>query len=351
MRVLIVDDHAMVRRSVRESLERALGPGEFGEAGGAAEGLRLVREQPWEVVLLDLSLPDGRGLETLREIRALRPGLPVLVMSMHPEKEYGPAARAAGAADYLMKGSDPQVIAAAVRSALPPKPSSGPAHDLGELAMRSESSREDERHRLARALHDDVGQVLTAVKINLQMARTAEDPEEVRRRAAEGVELLDGAIASVRRLTARLRPPLLDELGLVPALQAFVAGLEDEATTVGLTLALDAPMPAGPPRRGAPELEIAAFRIVEEAVTNVLRHAHAAGATVTVLRDRQRLRIAVCDDGQGFDVAAATGGGRLGLVSIRERVRALGGVCQIESSAETGTVVRVELPEGENKAS
>jgi len=199
MRVLIVDDHERVRRGVRDALDQALGQGVCGEAGGALEALRRVEQEPWDVVLLDLSLPDGNGMDTLKELRRKRPGVPVLVMSMHPESQYGPAARAAGAAAYLPKGSDPETIAAAVRGALGGAPS-GPSGSA-ESPVRAERTDSD---GLARFLHDDLAQALAAVKINLQLARGASERAELERRMSESLAAVDSAIASVRRLAERL---------------------------------------------------------------------------------------------------------------------------------------------------
>ena len=117
-RVLIVDDSGEVRRSVRAVLEAALGDLAIGEAAAAAEALGLVEREPWDAVLLDLSLPDRRGMDALRDLCRLRPELPILVMSLHAEAEYAPAVCAAGAAGYLAKGSAPEAIAAAVAAVL-----------------------------------------------------------------------------------------------------------------------------------------------------------------------------------------------------------------------------------------
>jgi two-component system, NarL family, invasion response regulator UvrY len=117
-RILVVDDSDEFRRSLRAVLADAVAGLAVAEARGSAEALELLAREPWDMVLLDLSLPDRSGIETLRDIRRLRPALPVLVMSFHSEAEYAAAARAAGAAAYLTKGSTSGVIAAAVRSAL-----------------------------------------------------------------------------------------------------------------------------------------------------------------------------------------------------------------------------------------
>jgi two-component system invasion response regulator UvrY len=195
MRVLLVDDHPRVRRSLREVLERSLGQPSFGEAGGAAEALRLVDAEPWDVVLLDLSLPDGNGIETLAELRRRRPELPVLVMSMHPEAQYRAAAHAAGATGWVAKGSDPAIIAAAVRGALGAPEVAPPT--------RSPQAQDDPRW-LSRLLHDDLAQTLAALKMNLHLGRSEPDLEHARQRLTDSVALVEQAIATVRRLLARL---------------------------------------------------------------------------------------------------------------------------------------------------
>lgn len=121
-RVLLVDDSDDVRRSVRAVIAGAVTDPAIGEAGDAAGALALVAREPWDVVVLDLSLPDRSGLETLRDIRRLQPALPVVVMSFHGEPEYAAAARAAGAAAYVAKGSAAVVFTDAITSALSATP-------------------------------------------------------------------------------------------------------------------------------------------------------------------------------------------------------------------------------------
>jgi two-component system invasion response regulator UvrY len=117
-RILVVDDSVALRGSVCALLAQEFPGAIVGEAAGALPAFALVAEEPWDLVLLDLSLPDRRGVEVLRELRTLRPDLPVVVMSLHGESEYGAAMRAAGAVDYISKGSSAQSIAAAIRRVL-----------------------------------------------------------------------------------------------------------------------------------------------------------------------------------------------------------------------------------------
>jgi two-component system, NarL family, invasion response regulator UvrY len=120
-KVLIVDDSDAVRRSVHTALADLLANVTIGEAASAAAALARVDAEPWDLVLLDLSLPDRNGIETLRAIRARQPALPVLVMSFHPESAYGPAVRSAGAVGYITKGGSADAMAEAVRGALAPR--------------------------------------------------------------------------------------------------------------------------------------------------------------------------------------------------------------------------------------
>ena len=117
-RILLVDDSAALRGSICALLAQEFPGAMVGEAAAASAALALLAEERWDLVLLDLSLPDRGGVETLRELRTLRPDLPVVVMSLHAEADYGAAMRAAGAVDYICKGSSAKSIAATIRTVL-----------------------------------------------------------------------------------------------------------------------------------------------------------------------------------------------------------------------------------------
>jgi two-component system, NarL family, invasion response regulator UvrY len=119
-RILLVDDSGEVRRSLRAVLAEMLADVTFGDAADAASALAALAGESWDLVLLDLSLPDRSGLDALRQIRVIRPALPVVVMSFNAQAEYATVTRAAGAAGYIAKGCSSEVIASAVRSALAP---------------------------------------------------------------------------------------------------------------------------------------------------------------------------------------------------------------------------------------
>jgi signal transduction histidine kinase len=216
---------------------------------------------------------------------------------------------------------------------------------LGQLHLRLESTKEEERRFLAHELHDEFGQLLTALKLRIQLgARTG---AAVAGGEPDTLAVIDDLIGRVRRMSGDLRPPLLDEVGLVPAVRAY---LDSQSALSGVAMTLEAAEPPeGAPKLGG-DLEITCFRIVQEAVTNALRHASPRDLRVRLDRSTDRLSLRISDDGQGFDVAVrlegAAAAGHLGVVGMRERVRAHGGGFRLHSRPGAGTTIEVELPVG-----
>lgn len=205
--------------------------------------------------------------------------------------------------------------------------------DLQAMAQRLLTVQEDERHTLSRELHDDIGQAITAMKLG---ATALADGDAGRQEIVdEIVAVADQTAAKLRDLSRLLRPPQLDSLGLEPALRGQVDRLARN-TRARIVLRV-APMPERPP---AP-VELACFRIAQEALTNALRHAGAGTVEIAIESDRRELRLEVRDDGHGFDQAQARG---LGLLTMRERAQQLGGTLSIDTAPGGGTLVRATLP-------
>ena len=210
---------------------------------------------------------------------------------------------------------------------------------LRGLTMRLEAAKEEERKHLARELHDEFGQTLTAAKINLRLASTDPAAPDTKRRIAEAVQLVDGLIAQVRALSFDLRPPLLDEMGLAPALEGHLNAVAQRS---GLPIRVRVPQDLPP--LGI-EREIMVFRIVQEAVTNALRHAGASSLEVGLRESPGGIEIDVRDDGRGFDAAAVrSDGGGFGLFGMRERVHELGGSFVLDTAPGRGTRVSARIP-------
>jgi signal transduction histidine kinase len=206
---------------------------------------------------------------------------------------------------------------------------------------RAVEASELERRRWARELHDDSLQELAAVKLRLgALAHTP--PEDIPAAIAQAVERVDASIQAMRSLITDMRPAALDQLGVAPALETLV---ERAAAISGLDIDLhtDLRFEAGDEeQRLAPAVETTVYRVVQEALTNVAKHADASRATVTVVDRDGAIDIAVTDDGRGFLEQDATEG--FGLIGIRERVRLAGGRHDIESAPGRGTTVHASIP-------
>ncbi len=201
---------------------------------------------------------------------------------------------------------------------------------------------EDERSRLAHELHDETVQALIALDQRLQLiARIAQrDPHAALIKLAELRELTATTINEVRRVIRDLRPIYLEDLGLMPALEMLVQSLRQPDRPV-LALTVD-----GEPRRLSPEQELALYRIVQEALNNVIKHAHAQRADVKLIFSAD-LRATISDDGVGFSVPdrveTLTELGHFGLIGLRERAELIGGQLTITSSPR-GTTIDLRLP-------
>lgn len=212
------------------------------------------------------------------------------------------------------------------------------------LLSRVLNAQEGERERIARDLHDSTGQSLAAVLFSLELLEDAlpESLAPLRSRVNRSREMTAAALAELRSLIAGLRPPALDDLGLVSALQAFARQwLEEQGITVHFTVLLL-------PERLSPPVEIAIFRIVQEALTNCGKHAQAHRVAVELRVEQGWLHVRVTDDGRGFDAAGvqadALHGAHVGLLGMRERAELLGGTLELHSVPGGGTTVAVRVP-------
>jgi signal transduction histidine kinase len=206
--------------------------------------------------------------------------------------------------------------------------------ELQAMARQLMTVQEDERRVLSRELHDDVGQSITAIKL-CALALAGEDPDARAATASEIVAIADETMAKLRNLSLLLRPPQLDMLGLEAALKGQ-ADLLARSSRVQIVLEV-APLP----QRPLPAVELACFRIAQEAMTNALRHADTDTVSVRLTRSDDALLLEVRDAGSGF---IANGRHGLGLITMRERAQQVGGTLEIETVAGHGSCVRAQFP-------
>jgi len=216
------------------------------------------------------------------------------------------------------------------------------ARDLQRLSAKLVHAQEEERRSIARELHDEIGQALTAIKVELVMVERAIKPEARTRNVfGEARAITDHALQTVRDLSQLLHPPLLDDMGLPATLEWYLRGF---AGRTGITTDL---VQQGVEERLAAEIEVSLYRIAQEALTNVARHAGARSCRVYLQRLPQTVLLTVEDDGKGFDVRQATASQSrqgMGLLGIQERAAGFGGTFRLESTPGKGTRLTVEVP-------
>jgi signal transduction histidine kinase len=205
-----------------------------------------------------------------------------------------------------------------------------------EALSRVVETQEAERRRLARELHDGTGQALTSILLGLSSVEHAADLAAARAAAGSLRELVVATLQDVRQLSVELRPKTLDDFGLDPALRRLGQSVRE---TAGVDVQVEARI--GPDRLPA-EIETAVFRIVQEAIANVLRHAVAERVSIVATRRDGRISLVIEDDGQGFVIDAPVEG--MGLAGMRERVSLLDGSIDIDSTVGLGTTIAVEIP-------
>ncbi|HWQ35821.1 MAG TPA: PAS domain S-box protein [Blastocatellia bacterium] len=213
---------------------------------------------------------------------------------------------------------------------------------LSHLSRQLIQAQETERRRIARELHDELGQSLTAVQFGLLAVQQQAVSETAAEALQQAIELVDDAIQLVRHLSVSLRPSALDDLGLAEAVRWHAerlrqrTGLDIEVTVTGLSERLPA------------EIETACFRVVQEALTNTVRHAQAQHVAISLQKQTDRLTLTISDDGRGFDPgrvqARASRGESMGLTGMRERVQLSGGQLAISSASGSGTEISVSFP-------
>jgi len=213
------------------------------------------------------------------------------------------------------------------------------AREANEALRRLDERREEQARRIARELHDEAGQLLATMHLALERLRPDLAPG-AGVHLEQAVALLRHAEEDIRRLSHELRPAILDDLGLMPALRFLSEGVGQRA---GLTIAVS----GSAEERLPPAVEIALYRVVQEALNNVARHARATRATIEVQRVDRDVVCRIVDDGRGFDPVAVSARGRqrgIGLDGMRERIARLGGALEVRSEPGRGTELLFHIP-------
>lgn len=352
------------------------------------EALQYLAGKKPDAILLDLGLPDSQGMQTLKSILDVAPALPVVVLTGLADEDFGAAAVQQGAQDYLIKDQFNQdQLVRSLRYALERKlaeealkrarseleqrvveRTADLRHTVKQLQweiterqrveeeLRESEERlrflasqlliaqETERSRLSRELHDDLGQALLVLKMQLNaILRACSPKQELRQRLEEAVEYVLEVIDKVRRLSRNMSPPALEEVGLVPALRnLFEEFRKYHYQNMIIEADLDEVKDILPK-----EANILIFRITQEFLSNVHKHAEATRVAVAIKALPEKVTITLEDNGKGFFLDEVRdqvkGKGGLGLVSIEERLRMLGSQFNLTSQAGKGTRLQFEI--------
>jgi signal transduction histidine kinase len=368
IRLLLVEDMAPDAMLLKLTLEEVAEDSfELTHVKRMSEALGRLASDPFDAILLDLSLPDSRGVETVKKINAAAPHLPIIVLTGLDDKETGMEAVRQGAQDFLLKGkSHGDLLARSIRYAMERKQAERLLKALNEtleqrvaertatatrraaqlqaLAAELTQAEHRERRRLAQVLHDHLQQLLYAARLALESLRRRDAADPAIQETAEQIDALLGeCIAESRSLTVQLCPPVLQEAGLAAAIEWLGRHMEQ---TCGLNVEVDAD-PRSEPESEA--VRILLFEAARELLFNVVKHAETTHAQVTLTAPTgDQVCLAVSDQGTGCPAtqldSEQTAAPGFGLFSIRERLELLGGRLTVDSAPGRGTRVTICAP-------
>lgn len=307
---------------------------------------RLLKGRRWDLILSDYRLPGFTGLDALSVARSLAPGVPFIIISGEIGEDTAVEAMRHGATDYLLKGHTARLVPAIERALEAAESHRRRQHSevalaqsrarIAELAQHLQSSIEEERAAMAREIHDEIGGSLAALKFELSWLERRSTQPDVLARVQQAQDVLMQVMSTTQRLMINLRPAVLDQ-GLTPALQWLCHGFR-ERTEIDCHLRLPASLPAV-----GGDVALAVFRTVQEALTNVRKHADAGRVTVDLIVADRTLSVEVSDDGRGWSPADLRKPASFGLRGLHERAHRLGGWLDLASGGQGSTVI-LSLP-------
>jgi len=373
--ILIVDDTPVNIKVIVDFLQ-SYGFGIRITRSGENAVKRVQYDKP-DIILLDVLMPGMDGFETCRRVKEIEAtkDIPIIFMTSLTSIEDKVKGFEVGAVDYVTKPLHQEEVLARIKMHLRQRELAQnlqaknrqleissqvekgrlfeavtqQREQLRTLNTRLTEVQEAERKELARELHDEMGQALTAIRINLTAMEKAltDCSPDIKERLTETESLTDQTLEQIREMSLNLRPPMLDDIGLVPTLRWYIKRyakrMDVKANLVVTGLEHE---------RLDPNLETVLYRIIQEALTNVAKHARADLVRLYLQRDNSAVQAVIEDNGCGFNIEDVMSRGisdsGTGLVGIRERVTLLGGSLDIQTEPEQGTRLSIEIPLGSN---
>ncbi len=340
--LLIVDDNATARETVFSMLEQE--HYQIEQAKDGFQALQILQQIRPDLILLDVMMPGMDGFEVCRRIRAtpMLAEVPIIILTALDDRASLLQGIEAGADDFLTKPVDRYELIARVRTITRLnryQTLQKQREDLREMTERLIAAQEEERQRISRELHDDLGQALTTQMISLRNLQNdlSIPPEILFERLQTLHEQSYEIFVKIRRLAQDLRPPILDALGLNVSMQTYCAEFT-RRTHLPVTFEVDAPI------ANLPDVyNITLYRILQESLNNIIKHANATQAWVDLSTEDEIITLTIQDNGKGFDNSQTRSDG-IGLSSMKERVTIAGGALTISSAPERGTILTAQFP-------
>jgi signal transduction histidine kinase len=344
-KILIVDDEPANLMALRETLADL--KQNIVEADSGEAALRAVLKHQFAVILLDIRMPGMDGFETAKLIRERKTSqqTPILFLTgVYEDVSSMFRGYALGAVDYLLKPIVPEILKSKISVFVDlynkTRELNRQAEQLSALSAHLETVREDEKIRLARELHDEIGSHLTAVKLDLAWVheRLKDQPGPMREKVGEAMELVQVVVQSQRRIINDLRPSILDDFGIGAAIQWQAREFTSRHKIPCEVILYD------DEARLEPAQSVTVYRVLQEALTNIARHANATEVHLSLSRDDDVVAMEIRDNGIGITPEDHMKPGSHGLQGMMERVRQLGGSITIAGEPGKGTAIEIQLP-------
>lgn len=340
--ILIVDDEPSARETLVAMLEGEEYQLELATTG--TQALQMLDKIQPDLILLDVMMPGMDGFDVCRRIRS-NPKLaevPIILLTALDDRASLLTGIESGADDFLSKPADRHELRARVRTITRLNRYHNlvqQRENLSEMAERLIAAQEEERQRISRELHDDMGQALTTHLLSLRDLQNniPDSKDSLINRLQSLYDQSFELSVKVRTLAHNLRPPVLDTLGLKAAMETHCTEFSHR-TNLPINLEIDAVIPVLPDI-----FTITLYRVLQEALTNIIKHAQAAEVWVDLTVEDKTINLTVQDNGHGFDVANTQSNG-IGLAGLRERVTLAGGKFNISSSPVRGTILLAQFP-------
>lgn len=346
--LLLIEDNPGDARLIHEYLNDVKNVEfSFQHADRLSAGIEILESSDIQIILLDLNLPDSTGLESLEKIFSVAPHVPIIMLTGLNDETTAIKAVQMGAQDYLVKDKvDSNLLVRSVRYSIERKRAEEEHQKLIEQRVRALAiieAQENERRRISRELHDGLGQLLSAAKLNVGMIDLNMDTN--REKSIDVLKQIDAlitkAIIEARRISHDLRPTTLDDFGLIPALRILCQEFS-KITGVQIKFQVSQNM-----ERLDPKVEIAIYRIIQESFNNISKYAEATEVILDIHQTDTHVFAKVKDNGKGFDRNGTSKnkkvGTGFGLMNMKERAELVGGKMEIDSTLGKGTQINLDI--------